>query len=187
MAHSGSRRGAANLGIPLMIVAFLAVAAFLWWLSVTAQGTEVPDATVEDTAQTGPVAKQVQLMDLQQKPDSLVGQDVTVNGAEVASQLGKQAFWINLPNKNPFLVTLGPQLVRDSIQVKNQQTVNVTGTVQAMSDSVLNTWVADSVITEGQRLEAEFATYFIEAHRLKVQAPQAGAKAPQAGAGSGGD
>lgn len=176
MEHSGSRSGAANLAIPLMIVAFLAIAGFLWWLSLSAEGTTGPvDTAQADTAEaTGPTATQIELADLQERPDSLVGQSVRVAGASVASRMGNQAFWIELPNQNPFLVRLGSALVQDSVQVQQDQTVTVTGNVHSMSDSVLTAWMADSVITEGQRLEAEFATHFIEATQVQARGGQGG-------------
>ena len=88
--------------------------------------------------------------------------------------MGNQAFWIELPNQNPFLVRLGSALVQDSVQVQQDQTVTVTGNVHSMSDSVLTAWMADSVITEGQRLEAEFATHFIEATQVQARGGQGG-------------
>lgn len=170
MAQSGSRSGAANLAIPLMIVAFLVMAGFLWWLGATAEGTEGPVETASaDTVATGPTATQIELADLQMRPDSLLGQDIQVAGASVASRMGTQAFWIELPNRNPFLVHMAPSLVQDSVQVQQEETVTLVGSVHAMSDSVLTAWLADSVITEGQRLEAEFATHFIEARRVDRQ------------------
>lgn len=173
MAHSGSRSGAANLAIPLMIAAFLVIGAFLWWLSATAVGTAGPvETTSADTADAGPAATQVELVDLQTRPDSLLGQDIQVEGAEVASRMGAQAFWIELPNQNPFLVRLAPALVADSVEVQQNQTVRVRGALHAMNDSVLNAWVADTVISEGQRIEAEFATHFIEATRVERQGGQ---------------
>lgn len=171
MAHPGSRSGAANLSIPLMIAAFLVIAAFLWWLSATAVGTTGPVevAEADTTDAEGSLATRVELVDLQTRPDSLLGQEIRVAGANVASRMGAQAFWIELPNQNPFLVRLAPALVRDSVQVQQNQTVTVVGAMHAMSDSVLNAWVADTVISEGQRLEAEFATHFIEARQLSRQ------------------
>lgn len=181
MKRTGSRSGAANLAIPLMVLAFLTIGLFLWWLSATAEGTsgqvEIAEA---DTADAGPAATQIELADLQMRPDSFIGERVRLQGAQVASRMGNQAFWIELPNQNPFLVRLGPTLVADSVEVQQEQTVAVVGDVHAMSDSVLTSWMEGGVISEGQRLEAEFATHFIEASQVQARGGQ------QGGGGAGG-
>ena len=40
MADTGSRRGASNLGVPLMLLTFLLIGGFMYWLYVTAEPTE---------------------------------------------------------------------------------------------------------------------------------------------------
>ena len=52
MVDNASRRGAANLGMPLMIVAFIVIGGFLYWLNLQAveeQAVEITDTPVEET------------------------------------------------------------------------------------------------------------------------------------------
>ena len=188
MEQSGSRSGAANLAIPLMILTFLVIAGFLWWLSATAEGTSGPVETADaDTAEAdgGAMAMSVQLADLERVPDSLVGQTVRVADANVASRMGNHAFWVELPSGSPFLVRMGDALTMDSVQVQQNQSVTVVGPIRTMSDSIVSAWVADSVITEGQRIEAEFATHFIEATNVTARSGGQGS-GQQDGGGSAG-
>jgi hypothetical protein len=54
------------------------------------------------------------------------------------------------------------------------QRVTIVGPVLARTDSVLAAWEREGVITsEGQRMEMEFATTFIEARRVVVGQPAA--------------
>ena len=48
MGDTASRRGAANLGMPLMIVAFLAILGFLYWLNLQANAEAASRAVQED-------------------------------------------------------------------------------------------------------------------------------------------
>ena len=50
-----------------------------------------------------------------------------------------------------------------------------------MTDSILSDWEAAGAINQGNRIEAEFATDFLEAHVVEVSG-QAGGAAPGAAA-----
>jgi len=171
MGDTASRRGAANLAMPLMIVAFLAIAGFLYWLNLQAQADvaarDVQEEAVEETAaaMSGTV---VAGEDLQVDPSPFEGMTVVVEGMTVASGLGTQGFWLELPNKNPFLVSMSEAVKAEGMSVTPGQVVNVSGTVVAMSDSALNAWSMAGAIGEGDRLAAEFATHFLEAQQIQV-------------------
>jgi len=105
-----------------------------------------------------PEATVVESMQLQTGAAALAGQTVRVNGLNVQSKLGTKAFWVQLPNKNPFLI-----VTAEDSPVQNGQTVDVVGTVKQMNPATLNEWVTSGRINENQKLEAEFATEYIEA------------------------
>src|SRR5690606_19749835 len=112
------------------------------------EGAEVP---VEDTAPAaaepaGPAATEVEAMQLQTGAAALAGQTIRVNGLTVVSRLGPRGFWVELPNRNPFLV-----VTADSATVNPQDMVDVIGQVVVMNDSILNEWVASGAITENQK------------------------------------
>jgi hypothetical protein len=59
--------------------------------------------------------------------------------------------------------------------------VTLEGVVFEMTDSILSDWEAAGAINQGNRIEAEFATDFLEAHVVEVSG-QAGGAAPGAAA-----
>jgi hypothetical protein len=172
MGDKASRRGAANLGMPLMIVAFLAMAGFLYWLNLQAQADAAERAVQEDVPEDTSSDVSGVLVpgeDLQGDPSPYDGMVVTVQGLSVASRLGTQGFWLELPNKNPFLVSMSEAVKAEGITVNTGQTVTVSGTIYAMGDSVLDAWSKAGSIGEGDRLAAEFATHFLEAQQVRVR------------------
>lgn len=128
-------------------------------------------AAAAPAAPTMPEAQVIDAAQLEKGAAALKGQKVRVNAATVASNLGTRAFWFSLPNKNPFLVVQGTD-----VTVKPQDVVDLVGTVQVMNDSTLKAWVTSGQITENQKLEAEFATEYIQAEA--VQRSAGGAAAP---------
>jgi hypothetical protein len=109
-----------------------------------------------------PEGQVIQTEQLQTGAAALKGQKVRANDLTVVSTLGTKAFWFALPNKNPFLI-----MTNDSVTVKPQDHVDVVGTVTVMNDSILKSWVSSGAITENQKLEAEFATEFIQADAVQ--------------------
>jgi hypothetical protein len=173
MADKASRRGAVDLGVILMVVALAVIAGFIYWLSGQAANERAleikEDSTaMADTVDTSPSgAKAIVAADIQTDATPLLGQLVRIADIRVASTLGRQGFWLDLPS-SPFLVSFTPALVADSTRVTPQSTVSVTGTVRAMNDSTAAAWVAAGTISEGDQLVASFATAYIEATRIEV-------------------
>ena len=165
MADNASRRGAANLGMPLMIVAFIAIGGFLYWLNIQAKAEMAADLVEEVPEEVGADVSGGTLVtggDIQMNPATYEGQTVRVEGLSVASSLGTQGFWLELPNGNPFLISMSEAVKAEGLAVVAGQSAVVVGMLHAMSDSVLNAWSTTGGISEGDRLAAEFATHFIE-------------------------
>lgn len=171
--RNDSRTGAANLAPVLMILAFAAMAGFLWWLGATSEGTSAMIMT-EDTAEvadtTGQTAVQVTPDQLRQA-QQFEGQEVRI-GAQVASPVGSQAFFLDLP-QSPFLVKLPA-----GVSMPDGEVV-VTGTVHAMTDSIIDAWSEEGTISAGDRPIVEFATHFIEARQVRARSGQDDAAAGQ--------
>ena len=173
MGDKASRRGAVDLGLPLMIVAFLAIGGFLYWLNLQAQAELAAKAAIAEEIAAEEAAKEA-LGDiipgeaLQTDPGMYEGKVVTVEGLNIASMLGTQGFWVELPNRNPFLVSLAEAVKAEGLAFGAGTSVTVSGTVYAMGDSVLNAWSAAAAIGEGDRLAAEFATHFMEAAQVQI-------------------
>ena len=109
-----------------------------------------------------PAATEVQALQLQTGAAALKGQTVRVNGLNVVSKLGTKGFWVTLPNKNPFLI-----MTAAGATPNPGANIDVVGTVTVMNDSILTAWVSSGAITDNQKLEAEFATEFIQAQAMQ--------------------
>jgi hypothetical protein len=179
MADKASRRGAANLGTPLMLLAIVVIGGLFYWLFLQARDQEAKAASY-------PGAREIMGADLQRDPKQMAGSLVKVEPLPVASALGTQGFWLELPNKNPFLVSLDDTLKADSLGIQTGDTVQVVGLVESMRDSVANAWVKSGAITQGDKLAAQFATAFIQARHVEKVSGQAGGSNPGSG-GSGGE
>jgi hypothetical protein len=153
-------RASNRLAVSMMTVGLIGLAA--------CGGGEEAEAPAEEPAAAAPAAPAmpeatvVESMQLQTGAAGLAGQTVRVNGLQVQSPLGTKAFWVALPNKNPFLI-----VTAEDATVSNGQTVDVVGTVRQMNPTTLNEWVTSGRITENQKLEAEFATEYIEAQAVQ--------------------
>lgn len=185
MAKNDSRRGATNLGTPLMIAAFVVIGGFMYWLSEQAAAEramrEIDEDPVEDTT---PTLRVVAPADIQMDASPFLGQQIRINATNVASLLGQQGFWLATPSGNPFLVSKGSEVMAAGTAITPGTPVTVIGTVHAMSDSILNAWTQAGTIAEGDRIVAEFATHFIEAS--DVMTPSGGGQQGGAAGGAAG-
>ncbi|MGD2068378.1 MAG: hypothetical protein PVI57_06805 [Gemmatimonadota bacterium] len=177
MTDTGARRGAANFAPVLMILSFLLMAGFLAWLGLTSEGTE--EVAMQEGDDT--VAEQADSMEMAAvpvTPDELrlnaanyEGQSVRID-APVAGAVGSQAFFLDLP-QSPFLVKMDSALVAEGRRMPVGDVV-VTGTVLAMTDSIVGAWSNAGTISEADRPLVEFATHFIQASRIRGGQPPAG-------------
>jgi hypothetical protein len=167
MADNASRRGAANLGMPLMIVAFIVIGGFLYWLNLQAEAERASDlaeeAAAEEVTEGLAGGTLVDAQDIQMDPSPYEGQEIRLEGLPVASGLGTQGFWIEMPNRNPFLVSMSEGVKAEGLAIVPGQSASVVGTIFAMSDSALSAWTTAGAVGEGDRLAAEFATHYLEA------------------------
>ena len=175
MADNASRRGAVDLGMVLMVLAFAVFAGSMFWLNGQAAIELADNAAVEEPVDdSGPGSNAargtaVVAMDLQPDASSFEGQTVTVEATAVASLLGQQGFWLEFP-QSPFLVSLSDELISGGASVQPGQTVEVTGTVTLMSEEIAASWVEAERISEGDQLAASFASHFIAADAVEVVA-----------------
>ena len=160
-------------GAPTWIFAVVAVAgivAFLFWISMAAQPAELVAVTEGDgeteavEAMTGEV---VTLSALANDTDAMRGREVVIERVPVAASMGQQAFWIDLPNQQPFLIKLGRQLSAAGVTFSAGDTVDIAGTIIAMTDSVVADWLQSNAIAQSQEAEAQFATSFLEASTVR--------------------
>ncbi len=185
MVDNASRRGAVDLGLPLMVLAFAVIGGFMYWLlSESRQQDELRlvEETAQEVAEDFGTASTVSALDLQADPTQFEGQNIRVTGLLVKSLLGSQGFWLGLPNQNPFLVSMSEQVIAEGITLTLEQPASVIGVLYAMSDSARAAWSAAGTISEGDALVAEFALHYLEAAQIVVASGAGGSD----GAGSGG-
>ena len=173
MRYNASRRGAASLGVPLMIAAFLVVGGFLYWLYLGAENERQIELQEEariaaERAERDAMGEILNPTAIQMDASPYVGRIVSLEDVEVASPLGTQGVWLDMPNGNPFLVSFSEGVKAEGTTVQSGQLATVTGVISAMSDSVASAWVDSGNISEGDRLAAEFATHYLEATRVRV-------------------
>lgn len=173
MADNASRRGATNLGMPLMILAFATIGGFVFWLN-SQVGNELNirqayadsiAAAEEEEANRPPL---ISAERIQMDASPFDGSLIRLEEVPVASTLGTQGYWLEMPNGNPFLISVAPSVEVVGGDIEAGHDVWLTGRVTAVSDSVLDAWTGAGTIGDGDRLAAEFATYFIEVLQLRV-------------------
>jgi hypothetical protein len=187
MADNASRRGAANLGVPLMIAAFIVIGGFMYWLNLQAAEQEAAQMIEEETPEEVVTIEGAVLVDpveIQLDATAYEGQMITLDGLTVASNLGTQGFWLEMPNGNPFLVALNADLMAQGATAGTGDEPTVTGIVLPVNDSVLDAWSMAGTISEGDRLAAEFATHFMDAVQvLNAGGTEEGAEGSEGGEG----
>lgn len=171
MVDNASRRSAVDLGLPLMVVAFVVIGGFMYWLmgeSRLQDELRLVEETAAATADDFGTASTVSGIDLQTDPAQFEGQNIRVTGLLVKSLLGSQGFWLGLPNQNPFLVSMSEQVMAEGLTLTLEQPASVIGILHTMSDSARTAWTAAGTIGEGDALVAEFALHYLEADQIVV-------------------
>ena len=100
---------------------------------------------------------------------SFRGQVITLQGVTVQSLFGTKGFWIKLPNPANESAP-GSFLVRTEGAVPAlNATVDVTGTVTAMTPETAGEWLTAGSITENGKPLAEFATEYLVAETVTTK------------------
>lgn len=167
---AAARKQSGRWSFPLMLLSFVLIGGFLFYLNQASKATvvEVVQAN-EDEEETAAPARELTWAEFMAAPESFQGERVRLADLEVVSRVGAAAFWVETPAGSYYLVRMVPDLIARGVDVAPGQRATVTGTVHMMGDSVLNAWLAEGYISEGQRAEAEFAISFLEVDRLTVR------------------
>mgnify|MGYP001159193654 CR=1 FL=1 len=169
---TGPKRPAGPRNWPWMIVSLAVVVGFFAWLATSSQQAvvavveDVDEVNLDEVASMPPVS----LEEIVEQIDSYLNRAVRIVDVQVVSRLGTQMFWTTLDNGLPFLIK-----APEGTEITPQSVVEVIGVVYARDDTVLATWEASGVITdEGQRMEAEFATWYLDASEVRAADVEAG-------------
>lgn len=159
-----SSRPAGPRSWPWMIVSVVAIVALFGWLG--ASGRELTVAVVDevDEAYEGGPAVAVTKAALAENLDAYMNDMIVVGDLEVVAPIGARLFWSALDNGVPFVVKYDEDAVIDGFIPETGTRVYVEGRVIEQSAEVLDEWEAAGVITDaGERMEAEFAAWFLDA------------------------
>lgn len=179
MADNASRRGAVDTGVILMVMAFAMMGGFLYWLDARADAERAAAAVVEEEEPEEDLStvRTITADDVRMDATPLEGLEVRMASFNIASLLGTQGLWLEIPNGNPFLVSFSPAVMAEAPSVAPGAVATVRGVVHPMSDSTLTAWSSAGTIQEGDRVVAEFAAHYLEATAVQVR-PGASASGP---------
>jgi hypothetical protein len=152
------RRGAANLGIPLMLGTLVLLGGFLYWLATTAEPTPPPAVEEEAPEDTGPVATPLNGDSVSVNGPALYGRLVRIENVAFGQPLGETTFLIN--SMQPFVGVMGESLVAAG-QPMPSGTFTMVGTLMERTDSVLAAWLESGAVTSANEIFAEFASEYV--------------------------
>ena len=177
MPDNASRRGAVDMGMPLMILAFLVIGGFMWWLkgqSDAELAARVVEEVVEEEAPMPEGGVELgELTAVGTDPSAFEGETIRGVGYEVASAFGTAGFWVTTANGNPFLVAYSGELRARGATVREGDVRELL----AMEISYLDEWLAEGTINENDKIIGEFATHFVAASDVTVTGSAGGADA----------
>jgi len=170
MPDNSSRSGAVDMGMLLMIVAFVVIGGFMYWLNGQAaaeRALRVVEEVVEEPV--GPDSRTIAAEEIQMDATPFEGQEIRLEGINVASLLGTQGFWLEMPNGNPFLVSMSAEVMASGVAVSQGSAATVAGTIKAMDEVTLVAWSSAGTISDNDRIVAEFATHFLDATEVEIE------------------
>lgn len=150
-------------------VAGILVLAFMVWLTMKSEPSVVAEVQ-EDTAPpaSAAVPPPAEVLTAQQFEDSLgtyEGREVELADVVVASKMGSQIVWLELPSGATFPVKAEPGVAE---AITPESRVSVTGRVEAKTAAVLDAWEEAGVLDGAeQRTQAESGSYYIEANAIR--------------------
>lgn len=148
------------------LLAVILIIALMFWLNRQSQELGRTAAIQGDTVGAmapGTAAATGEAADLEavaQDPDSYQGRALSLQGVPIAAALGPRSFWADIPGQNPFLVILGPNVAEVQMPVAGQR-LNLSGTVQPVTEQQINDWITAGTVAQGSREEAAFATHYL--------------------------
>ncbi len=150
--------------------AIVAIVALMAWLLSMQPAADTAVAPVEDeevAEAAAPTGEAVELSALGTAPDQYVGQTVQTT-VTVAAPLGDRGFWAEVPGGNPFLVVVD-QAAGDAGWISSGSSASVVGTVEAVDEAALDSWITNMMIQPEARDQAAFATHFLSVTSATAQ------------------
>ena len=165
------RRGASNLGIPLMLGTLVLLGGFLYWLATTAEPTPPPVLEEDPEEQTGPMATTVNVDSVNILGAGLQGQTVRVENASVGQALSETAFMVQ--SAQPFVAVMNADMIAAAEPMPSGN-FTLVGTLFERTDSILAVWVEDGTVTPANEMIADFADQYVLITAIEYPAASAG-------------
>lgn len=154
-----------------MVLAIITVGAFLAWLGLESEPTSVSVVEADTTAEmVEPGVTLVSKDTLAADKSRFDGREIQVANVAATGVLGPRIFWGELgdpSNQVPILIRMDSATAASfTPQVGGYYTI--VGIPFPMSDSLATAWLdAGELAGEGERLQAAFADYYIQARRVR--------------------
>jgi len=175
------RRGAANLGIPLMLGTLVLLGGFFYYLATTAEPTPPPVLEERPEADTGPIATPLNVDSVSVLGAGLYGQTVRIEGASVGQALSELAFLVQ--SMTPFVAVMNDDMIAAG-EALPSGTFTIVGTLNQRTDSVLAAWLESGTVTRANEMLADFASEYVVIDAI-LPAEPAGEGMGEAGAEGG--
>jgi hypothetical protein len=150
--------------------AIVAIGGLMLWLFTSQETTTqvVTGAGAADTVAEEPAtaAETVPLGTLGASLEQYVDQVVRVEDVPVTAVLGSRTFWADVPGANPLLVSVAPT-VTDASWVAENATADLEGTVQPVTEEVVDQWIREGALLGEARVQATFATHYFQAAQVR--------------------
>ncbi|MEX0935964.1 MAG: hypothetical protein WD013_03600 [Gemmatimonadota bacterium] len=130
-----------------MIVAFLAIAGFLYWLSIASEPAQVAVAEEDVTEEVQSVSFEA----FGQDPPMYQGRNIRIEDVPVERVFGSAGFMTMLPDSTPYVISLAPT---QTGQVVPGDQATIVGTVEPIGQTVLQGWVEDALFLDEAELDA---------------------------------
>lgn len=150
--------------------AVVAIIALMGWLLAIRPPPEeavIPTDDVETAEVAAPAGEAVEVAALGTDPEQYVGQTVETT-VTVAAPLGDRGFWADVPGGNPFLVIVD-QGAGDPGWISSGSSADVVGTVEAVDEAALDSWITNLMIQPEARDQAAFATHYLSVTSVTPQ------------------
>ncbi len=175
MADEARKPAGRSLTWLWMILALVVVGGFLTWLGTTSEPTSVPvveaDTAAAGGGEGGLAFTAVPKDSLKTNKGRYAGQVIRVAGVQITGSLGPRIFWGELGNQSsqvPILVRVDSAAAAGT-KVQPGASYTLTGTMQAMSDSVSGAWADQGEFTgDGERMQADFADYYLQVSNIQA-------------------
>ena len=163
MADISIEKQPSNLTWVWALAAIIATGGLMFWLyaSRPAPGSTVAAGTETPAEVAAPAAEPAELAAVGATPANFMGRQLRVSNLPVTAPIGSRVFLADVPGASPLLVVVDPA-VADVSWVAEGTTVSAAeGTIEAVSEQILDSLVASGALLAEGRGMAVFSTHYL--------------------------